>query len=140
MSGGGSEPGGASRTDFDALADDVDRLLRVFGRARARDGFTADDTLVFLALGWLGRSATRGGMAFRPVTCVDLAELLAIPRETVRRKMARLVDLNLAEMTRRGAMIVNDEKWLALAEPLKVGDRAGPRPKPAENAWSGRRV
>jgi hypothetical protein len=98
------------------LSQRVDKVLRLFGRARAADGMTADEVLIFLALGHLDKVVTSKWGETRPVTCLDLAELLNIPKETVRRRVARLVELDLATLTKRGALMKNGNEWRKIAE------------------------
>lgn len=104
-----------SPSEISALSQRVGKVLRAFGVARGADRLTSDEVLVFLALGHLGQTANSYGVAVRPVTCLDLAEMLSIPKETVRRKLARLVDLQLAETTGRGTLILDQEEWRRIA-------------------------
>jgi hypothetical protein len=105
-------------SELSALSQRVGKVLRAFGKARELDQMTADEALIFLALGHLGQTATSTGVAIRPVTCLDLAELLNIPKETVRRKVARLVDMQLVTSTTRGVLMENDVEWRRLAEAI----------------------
>lgn len=106
--------------ELSLLSQRVGRVLRAFGETRARHRMTADEVLIFLALGHLGLVPNSHGVAIRPVTCLDLAEVLGIPKETVRRKVARLAELQLVEATTRGAMIQDQEEWRRLAESIAV--------------------
>ncbi len=83
--------------------------------ARGRLGLTADETLIFLALGQLGLAASSAGFAISPVTCSDIARLLNMPKESVRRKASRLVDIDLATHTTRGILLKNVDEWRHLA-------------------------
>jgi hypothetical protein len=102
------------------LSQRVGKVLRAFGETRARHRMTADEVLIFLALGHLGLVPNSHGVALRPITCLDLADILNIPKETVRRKVARLAELELVETTTRGAIIQNHEEWRRLAEAIAV--------------------
>jgi hypothetical protein len=105
-------------SEFSVLSQRVGKVLRAFGEARGRNGLTADEVLIFLALGRLGQTATSHGVSIRPVTCLDLAQVLNIPKETVRRKVARLVEMELAEATTRGVLIQNEDEWRRLSDSI----------------------
>ncbi len=107
-----------SPSEVGALSQRVGKLLRAFGETREGDRLTSEDALIFLALGHLGQTPTRTGVVIRPVTCLDIAALLNIPKETVRRKVARFVDMELVTSTTRGALIENQDKWSRLAESI----------------------
>jgi hypothetical protein len=110
-----SAQAGQLLADTGALAQRLGGLLRAFGATRASQKLTADEILVFLALGHLGLSATRTGLIVRPVLCADLSNLRSIPRETVRRKLARLNALGLVNATSRGALVLNEVEWRRIA-------------------------
>lgn len=107
-------------SEVSALSQRVGKTLRCFGHARRHHYLTADEVLIFLALGHLGQSVNSIGVSIRPVTILDLAELLHIPKETVRRKVSRLVELQFAEATTRGVLIHNQEEWRQLAESISA--------------------
>jgi len=79
---------------------------------------TPDEVLIFLALGHLEQARTSKWGETRPVTCLDLAELLNIPKETVRRRVASLVELELATLTTRGVVMKNGNEWRNIAEAM----------------------
>jgi hypothetical protein len=108
--------------EIGALSQCMGKVLRAFGLARVADRMTSDEVLIFLALGHLGLTANSRGVVIRPVTCLDLAEMLHIPKETVRRKVARLADMQLAEATTRGVLIKNQDEWRRLAEAIAGQD------------------
>jgi DNA-binding MarR family transcriptional regulator len=91
-------------------------LLRAFGETRAVRKLTCDEALIFLALGHLGIRATSAGVVIRPVIGADLAALLRIPRETVRRKLAKLEALGLVAATSRGVLLRDDGAWRRMVE------------------------
>lgn len=78
---------------------------------RRKVKLSADEVLIFLALGHMGQTVSSIEVLIRPV----LAEMLYIPKETVRRKIARLAELRLAKITRRGILIQNQDEWHHLA-------------------------
>jgi hypothetical protein len=100
------------------LSQRIGKILRAFGASRGRDQMTADEVLIFLALGHLGQSTASNNVFIRPVTCLDLSGVLNIPKETVRRKVARLVELKLVESTARGILLQNQDEWRRLAESI----------------------
>ncbi|WP_298429146.1 hypothetical protein [Rhodoblastus sp.] len=105
-------------SELSKLSHGVGKVLRAFGEARGRDQMSSDEVLIFLALGHLGQAAGSQGVWSRPVTCLNLSEALNIPKETVRRKVNRLVELGLAASTTRGALIHDPEKWRLVAEAI----------------------
>ena len=96
----------------------LDKFLRAFGGARDGSNLTCDEVLIFLAVGRLGLRPTSIGVAIHPVICLDVSKLLRIPSETVRRKAARLVEIDFLARTTRGLLIKNLDEWRRLAEML----------------------
>jgi len=103
-------------SEISGLSQRVSKILRAFGEARGRGGMTSDEVLIFLAVGHMGQTVNSVGVLNRPVTCLDLGVMLCIPKETVRRKVTRLVELRLAKITRRGVLIQDNDEWHKLAE------------------------
>jgi DNA-binding MarR family transcriptional regulator len=101
-----------------ALSNRVKRILRSVGGAREDHGLNAEEVLIYLALGQMGQRSASGAVAITPVTCLKISELLKIPKETVRRKAARLVEQGLAAQTSRGLLIKNIDEWRRLAEAI----------------------
>lgn len=96
----------------------VEKVLLAFGRMRSDRDLTSEDVVIFLATGQLGLAPSALGVSVRPVTNFDISELLKIPKETVRRKTARLVKLNLLTATTRGVKLKNVDEWRSLASAL----------------------
>ncbi len=94
--------------------ENLARILETAGAARARR-LTLEETFIFLAIGYLGLSSTRSGYAVKPVPCADIAALLKIPKETVRRKALSLEILGLVAKNSRGVALDNVDEWLDLA-------------------------
>jgi hypothetical protein len=92
------------------------KLLRTFGAMRLRRDLTADEALIFLALGYLGVSQVDGCVRAMPVACLDVSDLLRIPRETVRRKVARLAKKDLVSITSHGVFVENIAEWRRLSD------------------------
>jgi CRP-like cAMP-binding protein len=110
-------------------------LLRGAAEARARDGLTAEDLLIFLAVGHLGIDAAGEIPRMTPCTFLQIAEFLAVPRETVRRKIGRLCDRGFTRSGPAGIVVRDVDLWLRQASVLfaraiddagGAGDRADP--------------
>lgn len=99
------------------------RLLRAFGSVRARRQMSADTTLIYLAVGQLGLMRSGSLLTLRPVTYHDISVLLKIPKETVRRKAARLIDLELIQTTTQGLMLRSIEEWLGMVDSMMRPDQ-----------------
>lgn len=93
------------------------RLLQALGDARRRR-LTLEEAFIFLAAGQLGLSSNRIGFAVRPVPCGEIATLLSIPKETVRRKAISLEILGLVSRNSRGVAVEKLDDWLELAAAL----------------------
>ncbi|MDI9848871.1 hypothetical protein QM467_12460 [Rhodoblastus sp. 17X3] len=102
--------------EANAISQRLMQMLQSIGGARTRLLLASDEALIFLALGQMGLSVCKFGVAIQPVAGVAIAELLKIPKETVRRKVARLVQLDLVTATPRGHVIKNFDEWRQLAE------------------------
>jgi CRP-like cAMP-binding protein len=95
------------------------RFLRALTRVRQRCGMSNEDALVLMAIGRLGLVCEDARpVVRRPVTGKDVAEEVAMPRETVRRRLGRLADLGLVDLDRQGATIRDLARWLELTAPL----------------------
>lgn len=104
--------------DFEALSGKINQMLSAFGSARLRRGLTADEVLIFLAAGQLSLIPGDVPQATRPVTYVAISYLLNIPKETVRRKAQRLIELGLVECTAHGITVVDAGNWHTFASSL----------------------
>lgn len=109
--------------EMGAASKQVGRSLRGFGEARRRDGLEADDVLILLALGHLGlkRPGEPAAGAPRPASCAEISKLLGIPKETVRRRAARLAALGDVEVNGRGVKLRDLTRWRALGALLGYG-------------------
>jgi hypothetical protein len=105
-----------SSAEIVAMSDRLEKILRALTDARQRLTVTADEALIFLALGQLGLAPSSVGFMIKPVTCSDISDLLKMPKESVRRKAAHLVEIDLAAHTTRGILIKNVDEWCGLAE------------------------
>jgi hypothetical protein len=97
---------------------DTGRLLRGAAEARARDGLAAEDLLIFLAIGHLGIDASGEIPRMTPCTFLQIAEFLAVPRETVRRKVGRLCDRGFTRSGPAGIVVRDVGLWLRQASVL----------------------
>jgi hypothetical protein len=104
--------------DFEALSGKVNQMLSAFGTARSRRGLTADEVLIFLAAGQLSIVPEDQAHTAKPVTYVSISYLLNIPKETVRRKALRLIELGLVESTSHGITVADPGGWQAFAVSL----------------------
>ncbi len=91
------------------------RLLRAAAEARARAGLGAEDLLIFLAVGHLGIDATGEIPRMTPCTYLQIAEFLAVPRETVRRKVGRLCDRGFTRSGSTGIVVRDVDVWVRQA-------------------------
>ena len=97
------------------ISERLEKVLRAVGAARARRQLTVEGAFIFLAVGFLGISNSKSGIAITVVSCIDIAEILKIPRETIRRKLVNLVEMQLVLMTTRGVMLEALDEWRAFA-------------------------
>ncbi len=104
--------------DLEALSGKVNRMLSAFGTARLRRGLTADEVLIFLAAGQLSIMPGELAQAAKPVTYVAISYLLNIPKETVRRKALRLIELGFVESTSQGITVADINSWYSFASSL----------------------
>lgn len=112
----GSEP--FDRDALVATSRHTGRLLRAAREARAVDGLAAEDLLIFLAVGHLGIDASGEIPRLTPCTYLQLAEFLAVPRETVRRKVGRLCDRGFTRSGPTGIVVADVGAWLRQASVL----------------------
>jgi hypothetical protein len=90
---------------------DLGSLLSLFSSARRRVGLSADEVLIFLAIGYLSASVSKSVVATCPTSYSEISSLLGIPKETVRRKTIRLVDLEFVRSTPKGVLVGKIDKW-----------------------------
>jgi hypothetical protein len=93
------------------------KLMRLFSSARKRPALKADELLIFMAIGYLNVSVTGSDViVIRPVSLIEVARLLGMPKETVRRKTTRLVDIEYVECTNKGIVIRKLGCWCRMLE------------------------
>jgi hypothetical protein len=94
----------------------IARLLRLFSSPRKRLGLTPDELLIFFAIGYLSTTMLNGAIHVIPIGMIDVSGLLGIPKETVRRKTMRLVDLEYVGSTPKGVFIKEVRVWCQMLE------------------------
>jgi hypothetical protein len=102
---------GARQTDVLHKREKIAQLLRLFSSARKRLGLTPDEILIFCAIGHLSASISKDLIVMSPISYTDVALLLGIPKETVRRKTIRLMDIEYVGCTSKGIFVKQLETW-----------------------------
>lgn len=111
-----SEPGVSRQVQLIHKREKVAQFLGMFSSNRRRAGLTSDETLVFLAIGYLSASASKNHLMMKPVSYSEVAALLAMPKETARRKSIRLLDLDYVENTPKGIIVKRLDAWCQMFE------------------------
>jgi hypothetical protein len=94
----------------------IAQLLRVFASPRKRLGLAPDELLIFFAIGYLGTKLSNGTIQVLPIGMIDVATLLGIPKETVRRKILRLVQLEYVSCSPKGVFVKEVRVWCQMIE------------------------
>ena len=94
----------------------IGQILHLFCSGRRRLGLTPDEILIFFAIGYLSASTSDNLIIMNPTSYAEVALLLGIPRETVRRKTIRLVDLEYVGATSKGIFIRELDNWCQMFE------------------------
>lgn len=95
----------------------IARLLRLFSSPRKRLGLTPDELLIFFAIGYLSTTLSNGAIRVTPINLIDVSAFLGIPKETVRRKNMRLVDIEYVGSTPKGVFVKDVGVWCQMLEP-----------------------
>lgn len=101
--------------DFSRVSRHLGTALTGFAEARRVYGLGGEEILIFLAVGHLGLEPSGPVHRLVPRTNGEIAALTGIPRETVRRKIARLCDCGVTEMTPRGVVVRDIAAWSSFA-------------------------
>lgn len=96
--------------------DKIAQIIGVFSSARKRSVLTADEVVIFLAIGHLSVSVINDVIVTRPVGLAEVALLLGIPKETVRRKMLRLAVVEYVGCSPKGIAITKLDTWCRMFE------------------------
>lgn len=100
------------------LIEGIERLIGRLREARKSHGLTAEELTLYLAVGRISLSVGATVTAMRPVSYIELSDCLLMPRETVRRKAARLIDRRFLLRVPHGVLLRELEQWAELARHL----------------------
>jgi hypothetical protein len=114
-------------SDVAALLGDLDNYLKAISIAQRQYGLTTEELIVLLTLGRLSVSVSSVGITIRSVKCSELSRSMKSPKETVRRKLIKLVDCGFATVTTSGIILSNIDRWVQFTR-LIVREQ-GPREK-----------
>ena len=105
------------KTDMMASARFASRFFRVMISLKGRFSVEFDEIVIFFGLGRLNFDPTQGPMMFvKPINILSLSEFLAIPRETLRRKLLHLEEKELVQRTSYGYVVKDVASWRRLAD------------------------
>ena len=111
------------RIDMSGMARFASRMFRVLNSIRSRHGLEFDEILIFFALGRLNYDPGQANVLYvKPANIISLAEFLDIPRETLRRKLARLEEKELVQRTSYGFVVKDMAVWRRLGELAQAGE------------------
>ncbi len=97
------------------------KFVRLFGSFRQKYGLDFDEIFIFFALGRLNYDLTNPKMLIlNPANVASLAEFLAIPRETLRRKLGRLEEKSLVQRTSGGYVVRDMNAWRRLGDLIQA--------------------
>ena len=94
----------------------IEQLLRLFSSPRKRRGLGPDEILIFFAIGYLSIKLMHTTIQVTPVGMIEVSTLLGIPKETVRRKINRLVDLDYVSISAKGVFVKEVCVWCQMLE------------------------
>jgi hypothetical protein len=97
------------------------KFLTAIGSLRKHHGITPDELLILLATGCLSVSKERASVVIRPVRCEDIAQILSMPKETVRQKVLKLQERGLVLMNYHGVQILKLDDLISLTNDLAIG-------------------
>jgi DNA-binding MarR family transcriptional regulator len=99
-----------------ALAKSSARFFKLVGGLRTKYDIDYEEILIFLGLGRLNFDDSLNLMFVKPTSVVSLAGYMGIPRETLRRKLARLEEKELVQRSNYGFVVKDLNSWRRLAE------------------------
>jgi hypothetical protein len=105
-------------------------VLTVLDEYRTRFDLSCDDFVIYAAIG--EANVTTGSdevVVLRPTNIADVSYGLGIPKETVRRKVLRLIDRGLVKRNSNGIYVADLAGWTALGCSISEGGEP-----PAEGA------
>jgi DNA-binding MarR family transcriptional regulator len=100
------------------LSNAFAKVVRALQDLRTQHDLTWDEALIFMALGLTAFCPSGAGVRTKAVSASDIAEVLCIPRETVRRKIMMMIKKELASKTMGGFALQNFAEWVRVAEAL----------------------
>lgn len=98
----------------------IREVLSVFGDLRASYGLSAEQILVYLAIG-AAQFEWRNDRE-RKTSHQCISHMIGVPKETVRRKIERLQEVGLVQVGTDGLRVAAPEKWRALAAFFRCGE------------------
>lgn len=104
-----------------ALAGVSKKALTGVFRFRASHGLDVEQVLIYLALGAMNLEGSQDSVVtVQPVNIATVCQAIALPRETVRRKLIQLEDQKLVRRAAAGFFIDDLNRWVSLARTLVV--------------------
>ena len=91
-------------------------------KLRDRYGLNLEEAIIYLAVGQLSISVDGSVPCLRPVSHIELATYLAVPRETVRRKAHRLTDQKMLLRVPHGLFLKDVQLWIQISKLLLEGE------------------
>jgi hypothetical protein len=111
----------ADMSELYRLANEQQKLFRNLVQMKTEYDIELNDIFIFLGLGLLNYERSNAGpVPVQPVGISSVSEFLAIPKETVRRKLSRLEKKGLAIKTAYGFLVKEAEIWRKLAQTMSV--------------------
>ncbi|MBV8564094.1 MAG: hypothetical protein JO273_01415 [Methylobacteriaceae bacterium] len=99
------------------LATERRKMFRNLVAMKAKFEIEISDIFIFLGLGLLNfERANIGPMNVQPISVSSLSDFLAMPKETVRRKLSNLEHKELVSKTGYGFVVKDVGAWRNLAE------------------------
>lgn len=108
-------PASTTLNDLAALFGDLDRLFSDLSKAKRKHRLSNDELLLLLVLGRCSLGFSSFGVSVKAVRYSDIARLMRIPKETVRRKFSKLIDRGFVDVTARGVILQRLDDWAQLA-------------------------
>jgi DNA-binding MarR family transcriptional regulator len=103
------------------LATEQQRLFRNLVQFKTEYDIELNDLFIFLGLGLLNYERSNAGpVPVQPVGISSVSEFLAMPKETVRRKLSRLEKKGLVTKTAYGFLVKETEVWKSLAQTMNA--------------------
>jgi hypothetical protein len=109
----------ADMSELHQLATEQQKLFRNLVQLKAEYDIELNDIFIFLGVGLLNYERSKAGpVPVQPVGISSVSEFLAMPKETVRRKLSRLEKKGLVTKTAYGFLVKEVEVWKSLAQAM----------------------